>query len=98
MQIILQKSKVYLIFCIFLSKILSIFTINTTHGRLITLSRPLCSFVLGTAHLAYLVTLPHFLSRHVIYLLPAKDEYLAVDEHFACDIVRAVRYILYICR
>ncbi len=27
-----------------------------------------------------------------------KDEELSVDEHFACDIVRAVRYILYICR
>ena len=74
MQIILQKSKVYLIFYVFLSKILSIFTINTTHGRL---TEPpdlfLCTWYLVTWSL-------YQRALRIVNLLPAEDEDLAVME------------------
>ena len=74
MQIFMQKSKVYLIFYVFLSKILSIFTINTTHGRL---TEPpalfLCTLYLVTWSL-YQRTL------RIINLVTAEDEDSAVTE------------------
>ncbi len=65
MQIILQKSEVYLIFYVFLSKILSIFTINTINGQLIY--RAACVHLL---HFVY-CTLP---LCTLFILLPAEDE------------------------
>ena len=72
MQIILQKSKVYLIFYAFLSKILSIFTINTTHGRL---AEPPALFLCTW----YLVTWSLYQrALRIINLVSAEDEDLAV--------------------
>ena len=77
MQIYLQKSKVYLIFYVFLSKILSIFAINTTHGRLSHRAARVYKSQISNMKLVSL----NLLSLQGIYLLPAEDEDLAVTEN-----------------
>ena len=75
MQIILQKSKVYLIFYIFLSKILSIFAINIKHTGDSLIEPPalfLCTW--------YLVPWSLSLSCEGVNLVSAEDEDLAVTE------------------
>ena len=76
MQIILQKSKVYLIFYVFLSKILSIFTIIIKHTGDSFIEPPalfLCTWYLVTWSL-YQRTL------RIVDLLPAEDKDLAIEE------------------
>ena len=73
MQIILQKSKVYLIFYVFLLKILSIFTVKTSKRATHYLEPPdlfLCTW--------YLVTWSLSLSCEGVGFVAAEDEDLTV--------------------
>ena len=101
MQIILQKSKVYLIFYVFLLKILSIFAIKTSKRATHYLEPPdlfLCTLYIVPLYLVLctlsLCTLPHLLSCEGVDLVSEENEDLAVDEDL-CTLYIVTLYILH---